>query len=201
MVRRAIMVAEARGRSAYDRETVLRTCVEVFNRRGYEATSMGMLAKELGISKAGIYHHVTSKEEILEVASDRALAGLEAARHRCESLEGTWSEKLAYLLRESVRLAIDDRPYVALLLRLRGNSPVELAALERRRELTRFLEDLMVRAQEAGEIRDDVDARLQARLQLGMVNSVVEWFVSGGATGVGELQDNVVQLVFRGIAA
>ncbi|MGP5928978.1 TetR/AcrR family transcriptional regulator [Corynebacterium glyciniphilum] len=194
-------MVETRGRNAYDRETVLRTCVEVFNRRGYEATSMGMLAKELGISKAGIYHHVASKEEILEVASDRALAGLESARHRCEALEGNWSEKLEYLLRESVRLAIDDRPYVALLLRLRGNSPVETAALGRRRELTRFVEDLMVHAQDAGEIRGDVDARLQARLQLGMVNSVVEWFDSEGKTGVGALQDNVVQLVFRGIAA
>lgn len=195
------MVVETRGRNAYDRETVLRTCVEVFNRRGYEATSMGMLAKELGISKAGIYHHVASKEEILEVASDRALAGLESARRRCEALEGNWSEKLEYLLRESVRLAIDDRPYVALLLRLRGNSPVETAALGRRRELTRFVEDLMVHAQDAGEIRGDVDARLQARLQLGMVNSVVEWFDEEGKTGVGALQDNVVQLVFRGIAA
>ncbi|MGP9723673.1 TetR/AcrR family transcriptional regulator [Corynebacterium sp. AOP40-9SA-29] len=194
------MVVEVRGRNAYDRETVLRTCVEVFNRRGYEATSMGLLAKELGISKAGIYHHVASKEEILEVASDRALAGLEAARRRCEALDGSWSQKLEYLLRESVRLAIDDRPYVALLLRLRGNSPVEVAALERRRELTRFVEELMLRAQEAGEIRGDVDARLQARLQLGMVNSVVDWFASQGETGVGALQDNVVKQVFEGIA-
>lgn len=195
------MVVESRARHAYDRETVIRTCVDVFNRRGYEATSMGMLAKELGISKAGIYHHVQSKEEILEVASDRALAGLETARERCEALEGTWGEKLEYLLRESVRLAVDDRPYVSLLLRLRGNSPAETAALGRRRELTHFVEDLMVRAQQAGEIKGDVDARLQARLQLGMVNSVVEWFASDGKTGVGELQDNVVQLVFRGIAA
>lgn len=198
------MVVEQRGRNAYDRETVLRTCVDVFNRRGYEATSMGLLAKELGISKAGIYHHVQSKEEILEVASDRALAGLEAARERCEAVQGTWSERLEYLLRESVRLAVDDRPYVALLLRLRGNSAVEIAALERRRDLTRFVEELMVKAQDAGEISASVDARLQARLQLGMVNSVVEWFNpegTDGRSGVAALQDNVVELVFQGISA
>jgi hypothetical protein len=34
-----------------------------------------------------------------------------------------------------------------------------------------------------------------------MVNSVVEWFTVEGEVGVGELQDNVVEMVFRGISA
>lgn len=190
---------EKTGRQSYDRETVLRKCVEVFIEHGYEATSVGMLSKHLGISKSGIYHHVSSKEEILEVASDRALAALEKVRDECAAMDASWTAKLEYLLREMARLAVEDRAYVALLLRLRGNSPVEVAALERRRDLTRYVEELMARAQEAGEISADVNPQLQARLQMGMVNSVVEWFTPGGRTGVGELQDNVVELVFRGI--
>jgi AcrR family transcriptional regulator len=196
----------AGGRTAYDRETVLRRCVDAFNEHGYEATSMGMLSKVLGISKSGIYHHVSSKEEILEVASDRALAALEQVRTECEAMtpgvDGvTWSTVLEHMLRETVRLAVEERPYVALLLRLRGNSPVEVAALDRRRELTRYTEDLMVQAAAAGELSAVVNPRLQARLQLGMVNSVVEWFHTGGEVAVTELQDNVVELVFRGIGA
>lgn len=186
-------------RQAYDRETVLRKCVDVFLDHGYEATSVGMLSKSLGISKSGIYHHVSSKEEILEVASDRALAALEQVRDRCEAMEASWVDKLEYLLRETVRLAVEERAYVTLLLRLRGNSPVEMAALGRRRELTRFVEDLTLKAQQAGEISPDVNPQVQARLQLGMANSVVEWFAPEGRTGVAELQDNVVELVFRGI--
>jgi AcrR family transcriptional regulator len=193
-------------RGAYDRETVLRRCVDAFNEHGYEATSMGMLSKVLGISKSGIYHHVSSKEEILEVASDRALAALEGVRAECEAMSAqatgvvVWSTVLEHLLRETVRLAVEERPYVALLLRLRGNSPVETAALERRRELTRYTEDLMAKAAAAGELSPAVNPRLQARLQLGMVNSVVEWFTVEGKVGVEELQDNVVQMVFRGIS-
>lgn len=196
------MTENARGRSrqGYDRETVLRRCVEVFIEHGYEATSVGMLSKSLGISKSGIYHHVTSKEEILEVASDRALTALEAVRATCETMDGTWGQRLEYLLRETVRLAVEDRAYVTLLLRLRGNSPVELAAMGRRRELTRYVEGLMTHAQDAGEISAHLNPQLQARLVLGMANSVVEWFTPGGRIGVGELQDNVVDVVFRGVA-
>ena len=54
--------APRRGRPGYDRETLLAVCVEVFNRHGYDATSMGTLSTHLGISKSAIYHHVASKE-------------------------------------------------------------------------------------------------------------------------------------------
>ena len=57
-----------RGRPGYSKEDVIRIAVQAFNEHGYEATSMGALAKKLQISKSAIYHHVSSKEEILEYA-------------------------------------------------------------------------------------------------------------------------------------
>ena len=72
-------VAPRRGRPGYDQETVLRRAIEVFNRQGYEGTSMGDLARELGLTKSAIYHHVPSKEHLLAAALDEALDGLAAA--------------------------------------------------------------------------------------------------------------------------
>ena len=68
-----------RGRPGYDQETVLRRAIEVFNRQGYDATSMGDLARELGLTKSAIYHHVPSKEHLLAAALDEALDGLSLA--------------------------------------------------------------------------------------------------------------------------
>ena len=48
-----------RGRPGHDQGAVLTAAVRLFNARGYEATSMGDLAEELGITKSSIYHHVT----------------------------------------------------------------------------------------------------------------------------------------------
>ncbi len=39
-----------RGRPGYDQQSVLLIAVDVFNRHGYDATSMGILAENLGIS-------------------------------------------------------------------------------------------------------------------------------------------------------
>ena len=57
-----------RGRPGYDRSSLLDAAVAVFNESGYDATSVSALAARLGLSKAALYHHFSSKEEILETA-------------------------------------------------------------------------------------------------------------------------------------
>ena len=77
MVESAGEATPRRGRPGYDAPTVLRRAIEVFNRQGYEATSIGDLARELGVTKSAIYHHVPSKEALLAAALDEALDELE----------------------------------------------------------------------------------------------------------------------------
>jgi len=50
---------------------IIDTAVEVFLENGYETTSVDAIAKQMGISKGGIYHHFSSKDEILIYANDR----------------------------------------------------------------------------------------------------------------------------------
>lgn len=165
-----------RGRPGYDRETLLAVCVDVFNRHGYEATSMGMLATHLGISKSAIYHHVQSKEAILEQALDDALGALEDSVRSVEDGPGAPGEKVEAAVRGTLRVLVAKMPEVTLLLRLRGNSDVELAAMERRRAITRRLGGLVEAAQVEGTVRSDVTPRNLARLMLGMINSIVDWY-------------------------
>ncbi|WP_367401723.1 TetR/AcrR family transcriptional regulator [Kocuria marina] len=196
-----VAVAPRRGRPGYDRETLLSVCVDVFNRHGYDATSMGTLSKHLGISKSAIYHHVESKEAILGQALDRALDALEAVFAEVLASDSGPVVKLERILDGSVRVLVAQMPYVTLLLRLRGNSEVEEAALQRRRTLTRNLEDLVREAQELGELRSDISGKSAPRLMLGMVNSIVDWYQPGRSGTVDQLAATVVTMVFAGLRA
>ena len=120
-----------RGRPGYDQATVLRRAIELFNRQGYDATSMGDLARELGLTKSAIYHHVPSKEHLLSAALDEALEGLTAAIDAAvDAGPGTApTSGCARPSEQSVEILVDHLPAVTLLLRVRGNSEVELAAL------------------------------------------------------------------------
>lgn len=197
--RRRPRTTAKRGRPGYDRETLVRVCVEVFNRHGYEATSMGVLAEELGISKSAIYHHVKSKEEILDAALSHSLAELERVVTEADALDVSAVVELETIIAESVNVLTRYLPYVTLLLRLRGNSELETAALARRRDITRRIADLIHQAQDDGDLRSDIDARTASRLAMGMVNSIVDWYRPERADSAAPVAETVTRMLVDGL--
>jgi AcrR family transcriptional regulator len=190
-----------RGRPGYDQESVLTIAVQVFNRHGYDATSMGMLAEELGVSKSAIYHHVPSKGDLLRLALDEALIPLEAIGQHEQAATGTSIQRLEFMLRSTIRVLLERQPYVTLLLRLRGNTEVERQALERRRAVDRKVTDLMITAQQDGKVRADVEPRTTTRLMFGMINSLVEWYRPGGPATPQEVEENAIAMIVDGLRA
>ncbi|MBN6035011.1 TetR/AcrR family transcriptional regulator [Amycolatopsis sp. 195334CR] len=188
-----------RGRPGYDLESLLTVAVKLFNERGYDGTSMEDLSKKLGITKSAIYHHVPSKEEMLRLAVDRALDGLFAVADEVAAGDGRAIDRLERLVRGSVAVLVERLPFVTLLLRVRGNTKVERAALARRREFDRIVTDLVKAAEAEGDVRPDVDPAVTSRLLFGMVNSLIEWYrPRGGASGE-ELADAICKIAFTGL--
>ena len=187
-----------RGRPGHDQQTVLRTAIDLFNRQGYDASSMGDLARELGLTKSAIYHHVPSKEHLLERALDEALDELSAALDQVQADHATSPEqRLRSAVRASVVVLAEHLPAVTLLLRVRGNTPAEKKALARRRDIDHRLAEMVREAAEAGAIRADVDPLLTSRLLFGTVNSLTEWLRAD--VDVEALADTVTTLAFDGL--
>jgi AcrR family transcriptional regulator len=187
-----------RGRPGHDQESVLRVAIELFNQQGYDATSMGDLARELGLTKSAIYHHVPSKEHLLESALDEALGELTAALDAVAA-DPSYSpeQRLRAAVRGSVVVLAEHLPAVTLLLRVRGNTPAEKNALARRRDIDHRLAEMVREAADAGAIRDDVDPLLTSRLLFGTVNSMTEWLRDD--SDVDALADTVTTLAFDGL--
>lgn len=188
-----------RGRPGYDQQAVLRIAVDVFNKHGYEATSMGILAQTLGISKSAIYHHVLSKEELLRLALEEALGSLEAVLTLDGATSGAADSRLGFVLRNTIHALVDKLPFVTLLLRLRGNTPMERQALERRRVFDHAVTDLVSAAQKDGALRPDIAAGTITRLLFGTINSIVEWYKPGGPLTAAKLADDVIAMTFQGL--
>ena len=171
----------------------------LFNEQGYDATSVADLATRLGLTKSALYHHFDSKEQLLALALDEALSRLEGVFDEPDAREGSPAERLGAVLRGAVRVLVDRLPYVTLLLRVRGNSDIERAALERRRAFDHRVTALVVEAQQAGIVRDDIDGPVATRLIFGMVNSIVEWYRPGGPVDRERLAYDVVTMALDGM--
>ena len=191
--------AARRGRPGHSLESLLAVAVAVFNERGYEATSMDELALRAGITKSAIYHHVPGKEELLRLAVDRALDGLFAVTREPEATTGPAIGRLEHVVRGSVRVLTAELPFVTLLLRVRGNTDVERAALQRRREFDRIVSDLVRAAEREGSVRPDVDPAVIGRLLFGTVNSLTEWYRPGGPLTADDLANALVATTFDGL--
>jgi len=200
-------------RRRYDTSSLLDVAVRLFTERGYDGTSMGDLAQASGLSKSSLYHHFSSREQLLRAALDRAVEPLFAVMDEPGARTGRAIERLEHVVRREVEVLVEQLPAVTLLLRVHGNTPTERWALERRREFDRIVADLVAQAAAQGDVRTDVQAGLVSRLLFGMINSLVEWYRPGQAGGDGgaargtpartvsaqELADAVVRLAFDGL--
>ena len=192
-----------RGRPGHDQAAVLRAAIDLFNRKGYDATSIGDVAEELGVTKSAVYHHVPSKEHLLAAALDEALDGLASAIDGAVdgAHPGSAADRLRSAVEQSVEVLVDHLPAVTLLLRVHGNSEVELAALRRRRALDDKLAGLVQAAADEGALRADIPPDLISRLLFGMVNSLVEWYRPDGKVDPVVLRRSVADLAFEGLGA
>jgi len=188
-----------RGRPGHSLDTLLDVAVAVFIERGFEATSMDELAARLGVTKSAIYHHVPSKVELLRLALDRALDALFAVTEEPQATTGRAIDRLEHVVRGSVRVLAAELPFVTLLLRVRGNSEVERAALQRRREFDRIVTALVAEAEAAGDVRPDVDPAVTSKLLFGTVNSLTEWYRPDGGLTPDALADALVTTTFAGL--
>lgn len=143
------------------RRRVLETALELFAERGYAATSIRDLAVHLGITKAALYYHFASKEELLHELTRPFVDGLDecaaAAEGKGRDLEG--------LIRRLVDLFAEHRPVMQATL----YDPAARRVLVERRSVF----DSMARLEEALAGSTASAGLLRARCAMGAIRGAI----------------------------
>ena len=187
-------------RKPYDIDALLDVAVGVFLKRGYDGSSLDQVARAAHITKASIYYHVRSKEELLLRGVGRAFDALFASLEEPDATSGTALSRLEHLVRRTIEITVEMLPEVALLLRVRGNTRAERRVLERRRDFDHLVSAVFAEAQREGSLRADIDARLATRLLFGMLNSITEWYRPQGSLHAREIAQAAFKIAFEGLA-
>jgi len=152
------------------RKRICQVALELIADRGYAATSTREIAERLGLTKAALYYHFRSKDDLLAAIVGPALAELEALVTRAEADEGPSAR------RDLVVGYVDLVARHAELIRVLASDPSvkESAGLHAALPMFRRLVPLL-----AGTATPDTEARTRVRAALSAVHGALVFALPG----------------------
>jgi AcrR family transcriptional regulator len=88
--------------SADTRQRILDVSAELFVEQGYDGTSLREIAEQLGVTKAALYYHFSSKDQILRALLEPGNELLAELLTRLEAASGSaeWADALAWIVHQ-----------------------------------------------------------------------------------------------------
>ena len=180
---------------------ILERAARLIYDRGYDATSMQDIADAAGLTKAGLYHHVDSKEALLLAIMHY---GMDLFEERVLTKVADIADPLARLrecMARNVAL-VTDAPSKEVTIILHEHQTLTGAARKaingRKKQYVRFLEGSFREATARGQIRA-VDPTIAAFSFLGVVLWTYKWYRADGKLSPQQLADGTIDLVFEGL--
>ena len=159
-------------------QKIIDTAVELFHRKGYRSTTLDDVSRELGVTKAALYHYVSSKEKLLSVIYIQALENIFRNVFPISEEDLPPDEKLRRIIRNHVKeIIIQSLPMFAVFFSEENQLPKEefQKIRDEKKKYTKIIEEIIEEGISNGIFRK-VDPRLQAYAIIGMCNWVYKWY-------------------------
>lgn len=182
------------------REDILEAAAQVFRQKGFHGASMNDIAEAVSLQKASLYHHVTSKQEILLELLDRALELLLERISAIAVQNIPADEKLHRMIREYLQILVENIDLAAVLL-------FEHRALERRQharhipnrdKFESLWKDVISEGVSKKRFKCD-NPSLATRALFGIMNWTITWYRPNGELSIEQIADQYSGLLLNGL--
>lgn len=192
-------MAQQAPREAGSRERIHRIAAELFARNGYDATGIAELSEAVGLGRGGLYHHIDSKQGVLEAICRGAIERLLAAAGPIAGGDAPAEEQLRALARGLLRDIADHRAEWTVFFReINALSGAGRAAILREREAYEALWTAVL-ARGAADGALTAVSPLAIKGILGMFNYSYLWLDPAGDRAAEEIAEEFCALLLRGL--
>jgi len=182
-------------------DRILKTALELFSTKGYDATSVREICEAAGITKPTLYHFYRSKEGLYRVLVDGTLDEFQGELSARLSAPGTAQERLTRLARAYFEWGRGRRDHMRFIFGLIYGPPSSAP----RTDFHRFYRDvlaLVARAAEEGVARGELspgptDVRLLV-LMGSLGEALCGYLLAGQPDLTPSLADSLVNTVLQG---
>jgi AcrR family transcriptional regulator len=166
--RAAARATQHHGREGDTRSKIQQVGLRLFTEHGYEATSLREIAEELGVTKAALYYHFRSKDEIINSLVQERFSGVEELINWGQTQPRSVATRQELLRRYSQLLYQHDHRSLLQFFERNQSSMTQHPVGARMRDQTFRLRDLFI----------EPDAPLTAQIRSSMAIFVLHsvWF-------------------------
>lgn len=182
------------------RDEILIAAAQVFRQKGFHGASMSDIAEAVNLQKASLYHHVSSKQEILLELLDRALQMLSEGMLAVMAQDAPADQKLRLAMRSYLHVMTDNLDVTAVLLMEHRslNDELKTRHIPIRDNFENMWRDLIQDGNEAG-IFNCPDVPMTVRGLLGVLNWTITWYRPEGSLSPEQIADHFAGMFLEGI--
>jgi AcrR family transcriptional regulator len=178
------------------RRSLIASALRLFERRGFDRTSVQEIADHARLTKGAFYHHFESKDDLLRHLHEEYLEAQLAAIHRIEAASDDPKIRVAELIRFCLT---EYRAHTTIFYRERRHATGDVA---RKLDLVEAALAGMVQDGVAkGAFRPDIDARIAMFGLVGMCAGAYQWLNLAGPAGVEKVVRQFSAMVLEGLYA
>ena len=146
-------------------EIILNKAEKLFADSGFGSVSMTNIANACNMSKANLYHHFTSKEDLYTQILIRAQKNTQNILEKTKEITGTYIEKIEFFINQHLNQMLKDPMKYKLLAREfsdLGRSSRAMPSVGLMEQNLSQIVDLIDQAKKSKEIIETTDSRLLA---------------------------------------
>src|ERR1044072_4569447 len=174
---------------------IYRTAAQIILRKGYDATSVNDIANALGMTKAGLYHYINGKKELLFDIMNFGLWELDEEVATPAREINDPAERLRFIIKVHARLVTRGQGAITILVdEVTALTPAQQRKItQRKRKYFDLLGGTLAQLRGAARMQY-VDTTAAAFSLLGMINWLSRWFQPGRALSEEQAADEIVKL-------
>ena len=183
------------------KDQILDAAAQIFRIKGYHATSMQDIAGAVNLQKASLYHHVSSKQEILLELLDQALELLTGEIIVIARGEAVPADEKLLQMTKAYLGALTDYVDLAsvLLMEHRSLDPNLHARHVPNRDRFEALWREVIDEGMASGVFSCVETGLAARSLLGAMNWVITWYNPKGELSIDKIAEQTASVFLNGL--
>lgn len=182
------------------REQILEAAAQIFREKGFHAASMSDIAQAVNLQKGSLYHHISSKQEILVEILDKALDMLIDGMQLVMDESVPSDEKLRIAI-ESYLDALTRRPDLAAVLLLEHRSlepPYRKQHIPQRDRFENLWRQIIDEGVHQG-VFSVQDPSLAVKSLLGVINWTIMWYRPDGALSPVQIASRSADIFLNGL--